>query len=437
MNSEIDIDEFIRCFAHPVRVQGQIVEARLRNVAIGEVCLVHRRVGSTAVVGRAQVVGFGRDDVAILSLLGTTVGLSREAVIVPTGERFSIDVGPWMLGAVLSATGACTQILRTSDPDLAFATRRMWLDAPPPDYVERRHSAQVLQTGVRAIDGLLTCAVGQRVGIFATAGCGKTSLLNMLIDSTVADVCVVALVGERGREVSDFVERLRQSPRRDSTIVVYATSDSTAVDRCNAALLATTIAEYFREQKCDVTLFVDSMTRYVRALRDVALSAGEPPARRGYPASVFEAMPRLLERPGKTASGSITAFYTVLLESEEDGDPLGDEIRSILDGHIYLSRKLAGKGHFPAIDVLRSASRLFGDVAGADHQQAAQQFRGHLSKLDELQVLLDIGDYRRGENPDNDAVLDRRFRLDAFLRQAVCESSTFEQTIEELRDATE
>lgn len=436
MNVRYDMRRLTQRFAHPQRIHGQIVEARLENVSIGELCIVQRCAGCEDVVARAQVVGFANGDVAILSLLGSAAGLSRDVVLVPTGERFAIDVNPWMLGTVLDSAGACTQVLRSAHSSRpSLPTRRMPLDAPPPDYLRRMPVKQALQTGIRAIDGLLTCGVGQRFGIFAAAGCGKTSLMNMLIDHSIADVYVVALVGERGREVTEFVERLRESDKRENTVVVYATSDCSAVDRTNAALLATTIAEYFRDHGRNVMLFLDSMTRYARALRDVALAAGEAPARRGYPASVFEAMPRLLERPGRTQEGSITAFYTVLLENEEEPDPVGDEIRSILDGHIYLTSKLAGKGHYPAIDVLRSASRLFSDVAPLGQQRSAAMFRGYLSRLDELQVFLDMGEYRPGENRENDAVLDRRPHLDAYLKQGMDEPSSLERTLEDLYDA--
>lgn len=411
------------------------MEAQLPDVSIGELCMIQDQAGSADVIGRAQVVGFGRD-VAILSTLGSTVGLSRRAVLVPTGEQFAVDVSADMLGTVLDSTGQCTEVIRAlENPVPTLPARRMTIDAAPPDYSERRSMDAILPTGVRVIDGLLTCGVGQRFGIFAAAGCGKTSLMNMLIEHSSADVYVIALVGERGREVSEFVERLRGSQKRNNTIVVYATSDRSSVDRCNAALLATSIAEYFRDQGGNVMLFLDSMTRYARALRDVALAAGETPARRGYPASVFEAMPRLLERPGRTRLGSITAFYTVLLENEEEPDPIGDEIRSILDGHIYLSRKLAGKGHFPAIDVLHSASRLFDEVAEEAQRANAKRFRQHLARLDEMQVFLDLGEYRKGENPDNDEALDRRPALESFLQQPMSEASGLDHTLEALNDA--
>ncbi|WP_269766197.1 type III secretion system ATPase SctN [Burkholderia ubonensis] len=419
--------------AHPRRIQGPIIEAPLVDVAIGELCLIRASSHAREPVGRAQVIGF-RDEVAVLSTLGTTTGLSRQAVVVPTGARLTVELSAGLLGTVLDATGQCTTVLRNGELS-ELGARRMEIDAPPPDFLQRRPIDCCMPTGIRAIDGLLTCGIGQRLGIFAAAGCGKTSLMNMLIDHAGADVYVVALVGERGREVSEFVERLKASTRRDRTVVVYATSDRSSVDRCNAAMLATTVAEYFRDRGQNVMLVLDSMTRYARALRDVALAAGEPPARRGYPASVFETMPRLLERAGRTANGSLTAFYTVLLENEDEPDPIGDEVRSILDGHIYLSRKLAGQGHFPAIDVLQSASRLFDEVTTPDHQAWARQFRGHLARLDEMQILVDLGEYRPGENPDNDRAMAKREALEHFLRQPMNERVEWPDTLERMREA--
>lgn len=423
--------QLARRHAHPRRIHGPIIEAPLSRVAIGELCLIRPAPDSAEVVGRAQVIGFSRD-VTLLSALGSTVGLSREVALVATGERFSVDVSMSMLGTAIDSTGMCTEVLRDGGEGEGAPVRQMEIDVPPPDYTQRLPISERLSTGIRVIDGLLTCGIGQRVGIFAAAGCGKTSLMNMLIDHSEADVYVVALIGERGREVAEFVHRLRGSGKRHNTVVVHATSDRSSVDRCNAALLATTIAEYFRDAGCNVMLLLDSMTRYARALRDVALAAGELPARRGYPASVFENLPRLLERPGRTASGSITAFYTVLLENEEEPDPIGDEIRSILDGHLYLGKKLAGKGHFPAIDVLQSASRLFDEIVDERHRAWARQLRQDLSRLEDMQIYLDLGEYRRGENPETDAVLDKRPYLDAFLQQAMDERAVFSDTLKRL-----
>lgn len=270
------------------------------------------------------------------------------------------------------------------------------------------------------------------MGIFAAAGCGKTSLMSMIIEHSEADIYVIGLIGERGREVTEFVEELKRSSRRSQVILVYATSDRSCVERCNAAQIATTIAEFFSEQGKNVLLFVDSITRYARALRDVALSMGELPARRGYPASVFEALPKLLERPGRFLRGSITAFYTVLIENEEESDVIGDEVRSILDGHIYLSKKLAAKGHYPAIDVMQSISRVFTQVTSEDHQVLATRFREYLVRQKDMQLYLDLGEYRRGENTENDAAFDRKDQMEAFLQQRMNEKTDMQACLETL-----
>ncbi|KVP02860.1 type III secretion system ATPase SctN [Burkholderia ubonensis] len=415
----------LRRLAYLQRLSGPILEAALPGVAIGEVCEIRRSWRDCEVMARAQVVGLNHER-AVLSLIGSARGLTREAVLQPTGRALSVRIGEEALGAVLDPTG---QIVERLAPSMAVGGEERTVDAAPPPYSNRVGVHEPLVTGVRAIDGLLTCGVGQRVGIFASAGCGKTMLMHMLIDQAEADVFVIGLIGERGREVTEFVEALRGSSKRERCVLVFATSDVASVDRCNAALLATTVAEYFRDQDKRVVLFVDSMTRYARALRDVALAAGEPPARRGYPASVFESLPRLLERPGATSNGSITAFYTVLLEGDDEPDPMADEIRSILDGHIYLSRKLAGQGHYPAIDVLKSASRVAGQVTEPSHQRLASGVRALMGRLDELKVFVDLGEYRPGENADNDRVMQAREPLQRWLRQPFDESSPFLDTL--------
>lgn len=423
------MQNLLRHFAHPVKLQGPILEAPLANVFIGELCLLRASLEDRRVIGRAQVVGF-REHLAILSLMGQSNGLSRQCVLMPTGQRLTVDMSTGLLGCILDASGHIQERMVPEEPVDDGEMRA--LDSAPPSFAQRAPINEPLFTGVRAIDSLLTCGEGQRIGIFAAAGSGKTSLMNMLIEHTDADVFVIGLVGERGRELAEFIHELRQTNRCARSIVVYATSDQSSVDRCNAALLATTLAEYFRDLGARVVLLVDSMTRYARALRDVALAAGEMPARRGYPASVFDALPRLLERPGKTDKGSITAFYTVLLESEDEVDPIGEEIRSILDGHIYLSRKLANKGHFPAIDVLGSISRLFPQVTTPKHQEIAQATRTMLSRLEEMQIYLDLGEYHAGENPENDKVMGRRAALERFLRQDMRLGSDPQETLKGL-----
>lgn len=416
--------------AHPLRLSGPLIEAALDNVVIGEVCEVRRHWRSPHVAARAQVIGF-KPGAVLLSLLGDAKGLSRESMIVPTGSTLRLSCSDALLGSVVDPQGTVVERLA---PSTAFASHDYPVDADPPSYQQRRPVAESLSTGIRVIDGLLTCGVGQRIGIFAAAGSGKTTLINMLINHTDADVFVIGLIGERGREVTEFVEHLRQSPKRSRCVVVYATSDFSSVDRCNSALQATTIAEYFRDQGRRVVLLLDSLTRYARARRDLALAAGEAPARRGYPASVFDALPRLLERPGVTAAGSITAWYTVLLESDDEPDPIAEEIRSILDGHVYLSRALAAKGHYPAIDVLRSVSRVATQVTSAPVQQLAASTRETLTRLEQLQIFLDMGEYTYGVDAANDQALQRRDALTHWLRQPTGEYCDPDEALRSLHE---
>ncbi|MEN3813533.1 type III secretion system ATPase SctN [Chromobacterium piscinae] len=417
----------LRRMAHPQRLAGLMIEARLAGVVMGEICDILQHHGDTQIFARAQVVGFNRDT-TVLNLIGTSQGLSRDMLIRPSGARLSVELGDALLGSVLDPAGRVVE--RLAAPILGGQSEMRPIDAQPVSYAERRGIRQALVTGVRAIDGMLTCGEGQRIGIFASAGGGKTSLMNMLIEHADADVFVIGLIGERGREVTEFVETLRKSSQTPRCILVYATSDFSSLDRCNAALVATTVAEYFRDRGSKVMLFLDSITRYGRALRDVALAAGEAPARRGYPASVFDALPRLLERPGLTQHGSITAFYTILLENDDEPDPIADEIRSILDGHIYLSRKLAAQNHYPAIDVLRSVSRVASQVCSPEHLAAAGAIRGTLARLEELQVFVDLGEYKSGDNADNDRAMEKRTKLNTWLRQAIDERTPLAQTLE-------
>ncbi|WP_160105144.1 type III secretion system ATPase SctN [Pseudomonas izuensis] len=419
-----------RTAAHPLRLSGPLIEAVLSNVVIGEICEVRRHWRLPEVAARAQVIGF-KPDTVVLSLLGDAKGLSRESMIVPTGSTLQLTCSDALLGSVVDPQGTIVERLA---PSTALAQRDCPVDADPPSYQQRRPVVDSLCTGIRVIDGLLTCGVGQRIGIFAAAGSGKTTLINMLINHTDADVFVIGLIGERGREVTEFVEHLRQSEKRSRCVVVYATSDVSSVDRCNSALQATAIAEYFRDQGRRVVLLLDSLTRYARARRDLALAAGEAPARRGYPASVFDALPRLLERPGVTASGSITAWYTVLLESDDEPDPIAEEIRSILDGHVYLSRALAAKGHYPAIDVLRSVSRVATQVTTPQVQQLAASTRETLTRLEQLQIFLDMGEYTQGVDAANDRALQRRDALDQWLRQPTGECCEPDETLRRLHE---
>ncbi|WP_067700224.1 type III secretion system ATPase SctN [Erwinia sp. ErVv1] len=419
----------LRHQAHPLRLSGPLIEAVLPHVKVGELCEIRESWSQSAVVARAQVLGFNGER-TILSLIGTSKGLSREAIISPTGSGLSVILSPDLLGCVLDPSGRIVE--RFANNAGRFVTEIRPIDSPPPSYQDRVGIRQPFYTGIRAIDGLITCGIGQRIGIFASAGCGKTTLMHMLIEHSDADVFVIALIGERGREVTEFTETLRQSGRQQKCILVYATSDYSSLDRCNAALVATTVAEYFRDAGLSVVLFFDSITRYARALRDVALAAGESPARRGYPASVFDSLPRLLERPGCTHSGSITAWFTILLESDDEPDPIADEIRSILDGHIYLSRKLAAQNHYPAIDILGSISRVVSQVCEPEHLRLAGEVRRVLAKLAELQIFIDLGEYHPGENKENDRAMAKRDAVLAWLNQKGDEHADFSDIMQEL-----
>lgn len=417
--------------AHPLRIQGNVIEAHLPGTRIGEICEIQKSLLEPEVLGMAQVIGFNKDH-TLLSLLNDNQGFSRSNVLLPTGKPFRIDVHNNIAGAIIDATGTVRGRLDSAVQQSLAGAQSLEASGAPKDFTQRKPITKSLATGVRAIDGLLTCGQGQRMGIFAAAGCGKTSLMSMIVEHSDADIYVIGLIGERGREVTEFVEELKRSSRCSQIVLVYATSDLSCVERCNAAQIATTIAEFFSEQGKNVLLFLDSITRYARALRDVALSMGELPARRGYPASVFEALPKLLERPGRFLTGSITAFYTVLIENEEESDVIGDEVRSILDGHIYLSKKLAAKGHYPAIDIMQSISRVFSRVTDPEHRQLATRFREYLVRQKEMQLYLDLGEYRRGENPDNDAAFDHKNQMEAFLQQSMADKTDMKASLESL-----
>ncbi|CNF34809.1 type III secretion system ATPase SctN [Yersinia kristensenii] len=420
----------LRQQAHPQRLAGPIIEAVLPGVKVGEICEIRLSWNQPEIVARAQVLGFHGDN-TVLSLIGNAKGLSRDAVIMPTGAGLSVALSPDLLGCVLDPFGEVVE--RLCEPERGYDWQIRPIDASPPSYQERVGITLPFLTGIRAIDGLMTCGIGQRLGIFASAGCGKTTLMHMLIEQAQADIFVIALIGERGREVTEFIEALRESHRQSRCILVFATSDYSSLNRCNAALVATTVAEYFRDMGMNVVLFLDSITRYARALRDVALAAGEAPARRGYPASVFDALPKLLERPGSTHAGSITAYYTILLESDDEPDPIADEIRSILDGHIYLSRKLAAKNHYPAIDVLNSVSRVTTQVCDHSHLQLAGEVRRILAKIEELQIFVDLGEYQAGDNAENDRAMNKREALLAWLCQRVDEPVEFDTVIQDMK----
>lgn len=406
---------------------GTLIKATGITARIGDLCGL-RNPGSDWSL-RAEVVGVSRQ-LTLLMPFGDLDGVSAQTEVVNLGRAQTVKVGPALIGRVLDGFGEPIDGNGPLDAMAEYPVR-----APAPDPLARRPVSRRLQTGVRAIDGLLTCGEGQRVGIFAPAGAGKSSLLGMIARGTSADVTVVGLIGERGREVGEFLRRGLSGDNGRPCVYVVATSDRPAVERVKAANVATAIAEYFRDQGCSVLLLVDSVTRYARALREIGLAAGEPPTRRGFPPSTFSALPRLFERTGQGAKGAITAFYTVLVDDDEAGDPVGEEVRATLDGHIVLSNELLAAGHCPAIDVLASRSRAMNFVADAGQQTLATQATEQLSKYDSIRMLVQIGEYQAGSDELADRTLRCREDLLKFLRQDSAVLSTFDETLAQLRRA--
>jgi type III secretion protein N (ATPase) len=411
--------ETLKRVGRVAEARGTLIRATGVNARIGEVCEL-RDPGSRQVL-TAEVVGIERG-MALLTPLGTLDGLSADTEVVSKGFQATVGAGDGLLGRTLDALG---NVVDGQPAPANLTPVPVYRDAP--NAMTRIPIRQPFHTGVRAIDTVLTVGEGQRVGIFAAAGGGKSTLLGMLARSA-ADVNVIVLLGERGREVREFIDDNLGAEGLRKSVVVVATSDRPALERGRAAYVGTAIAEYFRDQGKRVLLLLDSVTRFARALRDVGLAVGEPPARRGYPPSVFSALPRLFERTGNNELGSVTAFYTVLLEDEE-GDPIGEEVRSILDGHIYLSRKLAAANHFPAIDVLASASRVMPRVAQPAHLHAAASIRKQLAKYQDVELLLQIGEYKRGSDAEADEAIRNIPAIRKLLQQPADQLSGFDDNV--------
>jgi flagellum-specific ATP synthase len=396
---------------------GLIIEATGLQAEVGEVCLVGTDRGQAPI--QAEVVGF-RDGRTLLMPLGELHGIGPGTRVLATGAPFRVTVGSGLLGRVVDGLGVPHDGL-PAPGGLARSTV-----AAPPSALSRPRISERVGLGVRALDSLVPCGRGQRLGIFAGSGVGKSSLMGMIARSTSAQVNVIALVGERGREVREFIER-DLGDALERSVVVVATSDQPALVRIKAAFTATTIAEYFRDQGADVMLMMDSVTRFAMAQREVGLAIGEPPATRGYTPSVFAMLPRLLERAGTSARGSITGLYTVLVDGDDMNEPIADATRAILDGHVVLTRSLAHAGHYPAIDVLQSVSRLSGEIVSPQVTSAGQRLRAALAVLREKEDLVAIGAYQPGSDPALDTALAHRDRIERFLRQPVDERSLPEQ----------
>lgn len=416
---------------NPVRRTGKVyqivgltVEGEGPAANLGEHCLI--KVAETVEPLSAEVVGFKSGRILLMPL-GEMAGISPGCEIMATGEKLQVQVGSELLGRVLDGLG---RPMDGKEPIYSNCYRP--LAAAPPNPLQRKRINTPLALGIRSIDSLLTCGRGQRIGIFAGSGVGKSTLLGMIARNTDADINVIALIGERGREVRDFIERDLGAEGLARSVLVVATSDQPALVRIKGAMVATAIAEYFRDLGNDVMLMMDSVTRFAIAQREVGLAVGEPPTTRGYTPSVFSLLPKLLERSGTAASGSITGLYTVLVEGDDMNEPIADAVRSILDGHIVLSRQLAHLNHYPAIDVLSSVSRLMGELVSEEHGQCAGQLRSVLATYYNNEDLLNIGAYAPGSNPQIDAAIQMIGPVNEYLCQKINEKCSYADTVARL-----
>ncbi len=424
LTNKIDDFEITSNFGRIKRVVGLIIESEGPQASIGEICLIKTATKTIT----TEVVGFDNNRVLLMPI-GEMEGINPGARVVATGEKLKVKVGHGLLGQILDGLGKPLQ----KNGRMQSGFTEVPVMAAPPDPLMRERIKEPLSLGIRCIDGLLTCGRGQRVGIFAGSGVGKSTLMGMVARNTEADINVIGLVGERGREVKDFIERDLGEEGLKRSVVVVATSDKPALVRVKAAHVTTAIAEYFRDQGLNVLMMMDSVTRVAMALREVGLAVGEPPATRGYPPSVFAELPKLLERTGTNESGAITALYTVLVEGDDFNEPISDTVRGILDGHIGLSRDLAAKNHYPAIDVLDSVSRVMTEIAVQEHQQAAGEFKRMLSDYREAEDLINIGAYQAGSNPAVDRALAKIKDMRDYLQQGIEEKVELDEAVNHLK----
>jgi flagellum-specific ATP synthase len=401
-------------------INGMVIRAQLPNAHLGELCYIEPK-GRKPVL--AQVVGFDDEDI-FLTPFDSLEAVGPKSTVVSRGDALQIGVSEELLGRVVDSLGVPID----GGPEIKFKTFYPALAAPP-ESMKRQRIKEALPTGVRAVDLLLTVGKGQRLGVFSAAGVGKSSLLGMIARNSSADVNIVSLVGERGREVLDFIEESLGPEGLKKSIVVVSTSDETPLRRITAGYTAMAMAEYFRDQGQDVMLFMDSVTRFARALREIALSIGEAPARQGYPPSVFATLPKLLERAGNTEKGSITGIYTVLLSGEQLEDPLGEEVRAILDGHLYLNSKLSNLQHYPAIDLMASNSRVMDAVVDKDHLEVAQRLRRIWACYEENRDLISLGAYKKGSDPEIDEAIQKRAEISKVLIQKPTEKSSVQEAL--------
>ncbi|MFE5319602.1 flagellar protein export ATPase FliI [Paenibacillus sp. NPDC056579] len=425
MNPALDVSKYLEQLKQidPIRVNGKVtqvigltVESEGPDASIGDVCYIYPLKSNQPL--KAEVVGFKNNKVLLMPL-GELHSIGPGCDVVGTGKPLTVQVGHELLGKVLDGLGQPLDGTFLSSRMTQYSTHNA-----PSNPLKRPRVLEPISVGVRCIDGLLTIGKGQRVGIFAGSGVGKSTLMGMIARNTSADVNVIALIGERGREVLDFIERDLGPEGLARSVVVVATSDQPALIRIKGALIATSIAEYFRDRGLNVMLMMDSVTRFAMAQREVGLAVGEPPATRGYTPSVFATLPKLLERSGTGPKGSITAFYTVLVDGDDMNEPIADAVRGILDGHIVLDRNIANRGHYPAIDVLSSISRVMKEIVPQEHQLAAENLKRLLSVYKDSEDLINIGAYQRGSNPEIDNSLEHIQSIWDYTKQRVNEKMT-------------
>jgi type III secretion protein N (ATPase) len=425
LDAALDESRNIEVRGRVTQVVGTIIKAVVPGVKVGELCILRNPWEENWQL-LAEVVGFSRE-AALLTPLGEMIGVSSATEVIPTGRTHSVNVGPDMLGRVLDGIGNPMDGLGPIEAETQYPVY-----APPPNPMHRKMISQPISLGLRVMDGTLTCGEGQRMGIFAAAGGGKSTLLAAIIRNTEAEIIVLALIGERGREVREFIEKDLGEEGVKKSVLVIATSDRSSMERLKAAYVATAVAEYFRDRGNRVLLMMDSVTRFARAQREIGLAAGEPPTRRGFPPSVFATLPRLMERAGQSDKGSITGLYTVLVEGDDMTEPVADETRGILDGHIILSRRLAAQNHYPAIDVLASVSRVMTMIVPKEHVAAAGKLRQLLAKYSEVEMLIKLGEYKPGGDPVTDEAVKKIDAINEFLKQGTHEKAEFDETIKKM-----
>ena len=429
----VDIDQYrsnikkvkkLKVVGKVIQVVGLVIEAQVQGVAVGELC---KLIISQDHFVYSEVVGF-KDERVLLMPLDSVTGIKPGALVYAMGAPIKVKVGPKLLGRVLNGIG---------DPidgkgELEYEDLYP-VDQDPPDPMQRPIIKNIFETGIKSIDGLLTLGMGQRIGIFAGSGVGKSTLMGMLARNCIADINVISLIGERGREVRDFMEESLGEEGLRKSVVICATSDQPPVIRLKGALVGTAVAEYFRDQGKNVLFMMDSVTRFAMAQREVGLATGEPPTTKGYTPSVFAMLPRLMERAGTSAKGSITAIYTVLVDGGDIDEPIADTSRGILDGHIFLNRDLAAKNHYPCIDVGHSISRLMNPLASEEHKKAAGEMRDVLARYAEAEDLINIGAYAKGSNPKVDNAIDKIDAVNNFLKQRTEENITFNDSLSQMQ----